>query len=255
MSAKNIGELFDSTPANFRNTDKGKLFQNNTTRGKESSKISLSHLKKMLNQKTSAKQLESKKGHTLRIKNSNSKKFLASTNFNTNEKINQSSGYCRSSSKSINKNNLLCTFPITAAQTLKQYGKEFLEFEKCEILDYDMIYYMGNGVAKLNFDEKTGYDDDNGDYNTYVGEQINYRYEILDILGKGSFGQALKCVDHKNNQLVAVKIIRSKKKFYRQSMVEVKILKYIKDHNKDGSANVIKILDHFMFRKHIVIYL
>ena len=50
ISAKNIAELFDSTHTNFRNTDKGKLFQNNTTRGKESNKISLSHLKKMLKQ-------------------------------------------------------------------------------------------------------------------------------------------------------------------------------------------------------------
>ena len=115
-----------------------------------------------------------------------------------------------------------------------------------------MIYYIGNGVAKINLEPLTGYDDDKSDYNTYVGEQINYRYEILDILGKGSFGQALKCFDHKNKELVAVKIIKSKKKFYTQSTIEIKILKYIKKHDPNGKANVVKILDYFMFRKHIV---
>uniref|UniRef100_A0A3Q4HLJ2 Protein kinase domain-containing protein n=1 Tax=Neolamprologus brichardi TaxID=32507 RepID=A0A3Q4HLJ2_NEOBR len=27
------------------------------------------------------------------------------------------------------------------------------------------------------------------------------------LIGKGSFGQVLKCLDHKNNELVAIKII------------------------------------------------
>ena len=144
------------------------------------------------------------------------------------------------------------TFPLAAIQALKIYGNELTDFEKCEILDYDMIYYMGNGVARANIEPLTGYDDDKSDYNTYVGEQINYRYEILDILGKGSFGQALKCIDHKTQEMVAVKIIRSKKKFYNQSTIEIKILKYIKDHDPKGKANVVKILDFFMFRKHVV---
>ena len=51
-----------------------------------------------------------------------------------------------------------------------------------------------------------------------------YRYEITDSLGKGSFGQVLKCLDHKTGEHVAVKIIRNKKRFHCQALVEVKIL-------------------------------
>ena len=29
-----------------------------------------------------------------------------------------------------------------------------------------------------------------------VGDHIAYRYEVLDVLGRGSFGQVLRCVDH-----------------------------------------------------------
>ena len=42
-----------------------------------------------------------------------------------------------------------------------------------------------------------GYDDDKGDYRIVVGDHIGYRYEIVDFLGKGSFGTALACIDHK----------------------------------------------------------
>ena len=43
-----------------------------------------------------------------------------------------------------------------------------------------------------------------------LGDHLAYRYEIKDFLGKGSFGQALKCVDHKTGEVVAIKIIRNK---------------------------------------------
>ena len=40
-------------------------------------------------------------------------------------------------------------------------------------------------------------------------DQIAYRYEIIETLGKGSFGQVLKCFDHKRKEYAAVKIIRN----------------------------------------------
>lgn len=147
-------------------------------------------------------------------------------------------------------------FPIPAAQLLKKIVKCLTDTEKEELLDYSMIYYIGkhllnrmaNGGQKWDLE----YDDDKGDYNAYVGEHIAYRYEIIDLLGKGSFGQAIKCLDHKNNQIVALKVIRSKKRFYHQATVEVKILKYIRDNDTQGCSNVVNMLDYFIFRKHIV---
>jgi len=144
-------------------------------------------------------------------------------------------------------------FPLTSIQVLKKYGKELSDFERAELLDYETIYYMGNGIARYNAENEGGYDDERGDYNTYVGEQVGYRYEIIDILGKGSFGQALKCFDHKIKTIIALKIIRSKKKFHHQATVEVKILDYIREHDKEDKANVVRMLDYFTFRKHIVI--
>eukprot|EP00826_Nyctotherus_ovalis_P029932 TRINITY_DN2374_c0_g1_i14.p1 TRINITY_DN2374_c0_g1~~TRINITY_DN2374_c0_g1_i14.p1 ORF type:complete len:506 (+),score=78.76 TRINITY_DN2374_c0_g1_i14:140-1657(+) len=141
-------------------------------------------------------------------------------------------------------------FPITPIQALKYYGSKLTDYEKAEILDYDFIYYIGNDHKRFVQDS---FDDENGDYKAYVGNQLGYRYEIIDIFGKGSFGQALKCKDHKINEMVALKVIRSKRKFYQQAMVEVKILKYIKDHDPDDTSNMVHMLDFFVFRDHVCI--
>ena len=39
-------------------------------------------------------------------------------------------------------------------------------------------------------------------------DHIAYRYEILEVIGRGSFGQVIRALDHKTNTQVAIKIIR-----------------------------------------------
>ncbi len=144
---------------------------------------------------------------------------------------------------------------MPAAQALKLFSDRLGDYEKGEILDYQEIYYMGKDLRSLVLEkltEHSGYDDDKGDYRVRMGEHLGYRYEIVGLLGKGSFGQALKCFDHKTRQVVAVKIIRSQKRFYRQALVEVKVLKYIKEHDTNSTSNIVKMLEYFKFRKHIV---
>lgn len=43
-------------------------------------------------------------------------------------------------------------------------------------------------------------------------DHIGFRFEVLEVIGKGSFGQVLKCLDHKTTELVAIKVIRNKKR-------------------------------------------
>jgi serine/threonine protein kinase len=69
-----------------------------------------------------------------------------------------------------------------------------------------------------------GYDDERGDYIVVNHDHLAYRYEIIDTLGKGSFGQVLHCRDHCTGESVAIKIIRNKKRFHHQALVEIKIL-------------------------------
>lgn len=105
--------------------------------------------------------------------------------------------------------------------------------ERKEVLDFDHIYYSPSpgtirrpsqpGGANYNH----GYDDERGDYLVVEGDHLCYRYEVVGILGKGSFGQVVQCRDHKTGKSVAVKIIRNKKRFHAQALVEVKILQQL----------------------------
>lgn len=108
-------------------------------------------------------------------------------------------------------------------------------FERGEIVDYKDIYFCGTKDAKKHVGDLTaeaanfGYDDERGDYNIVTGDHLAYRYEIVDILGKGSFGQVVRCIDHRTGGLVAIKIIRNKKRFHQQALVEVDILQKLRE--------------------------
>ena len=108
-------------------------------------------------------------------------------------------------------------------------------FERGEIVDYKDVYFTGSPnaakhVGELSADSANfGYDDERGDYSIVPGDHLSYRYEIIDVLGKGSFGQVVRCIDHKTGGLVAVKIIRNKKRFHQQALVEVNILQKLRD--------------------------
>jgi dual specificity tyrosine-phosphorylation-regulated kinase 2/3/4 len=108
-------------------------------------------------------------------------------------------------------------------------------FERGEIVDYKDVYFTGSlnaakHVGELSADSANfGYDDERGDYSIVPGDHLSYRYEIIDVLGKGSFGQVVRCIDHKTGGLVAVKIIRNKKRFHQQALVEVNILQKLRE--------------------------
>jgi hypothetical protein len=145
--------------------------------------------------------------------------------------------------------------PCTAATVIKLFGMQLSNYEQSEILSYGEIYYIGirakkvkNNLNSVNF----GYDDERGDYKVVVGDQIAYRFEILKILGQGSFGQVLRVYDHKENQKLALKIIRNKSRFHKQAMVEIDVLRYLKEKDPKGTHCVVHLNDNFIFRKHVV---
>ena len=78
-------------------------------------------------------------------------------------------------------------------------------------------------------------------------------YEVLKILGKGSFGLVVKCYDHKLGQQVALKIIRNEKRFHRQAQEEIRILEHLRKQDRENTFNLIHLFEWFQFRNHICI--
>nr|XP_046250828.1 dual specificity tyrosine-phosphorylation-regulated kinase 4 isoform X2 [Scatophagus argus] len=147
--------------------------------------------------------------------------------------------------------------PMSPIEALKNFQDRLTEFEQEEIMDYAEIWFMGLGSQKIEGSQgapqNSGYDDEHGSYIRVLHDHIAYRYEVLEVIGKGSFGQVLKCLDHKNNELVAIKMIRNKKRFHHQALVELKILDVIKRKDKDNLHNVIHMKEYFYFRNHLCI--
>jgi dual specificity tyrosine-phosphorylation-regulated kinase 2/3/4 len=84
-------------------------------------------------------------------------------------------------------------FPMSPAAVLKLFIKHLTPYEQGEILDFAKVYYFGHkatGKVKSSFSgaANCGYDDERGDYTIVTGDHVNYRYEIISILGKGTFG-------------------------------------------------------------------
>ncbi|CAH7420816.1 dual specificity tyrosine-phosphorylation-regulated kinase 4 [Phodopus roborovskii] len=147
--------------------------------------------------------------------------------------------------------------PLTAAEALKFFKNQLSPYEQSEILGYSELWYLGLEAKKLKVGpdkfSKTSFDDEHGSYVKVLHDHIAYRYEVLEMIGKGSFGQVAKCLDHKNNELVALKIIRNKKRFHHQALVELKILEALRRKDKDNSHNVVHMKDFFYFRNHLCI--
>lgn len=149
--------------------------------------------------------------------------------------------------------------PSSPSATLKSSQSQYLsEYEKKEILDYPSVYCVGARSKKKmatveNSTNNYGYDDDRGDYLVINHDHLAYRYEVIDTLGKGSFGQVLHCRDHCTGESVAIKIIRNKKRFHHQALVEIKILDNLRKWDSDERHHVIKMTEHFYFRNHLCI--
>ncbi|XP_077151281.1 dual specificity tyrosine-phosphorylation-regulated kinase 3 isoform X2 [Ranitomeya variabilis] len=170
----------------------------------------------------------------------------------TKEKSSDSSGTSKSSDSSTKSSKASYLSPD---QALKQYKHQLTSFELQEIINVTEIFFIGPNAKKrqgvVGGPNNGGYDDDQGGYTLVPHDQIAYRYEVLKIIGKGSFGQVAKVYDHKLHQHLALKIVRNEKRFHRQAAEEIRILEHLKKQDKTGSMNVIHMLESFTFRNHI----
>ena len=141
-------------------------------------------------------------------------------------------------------------FPVSPKELLETHKLSFSNFEYSEIMEYSTIYYIGKEPKKpIKHKEFT---DNSGNYIHCIGDHIAYRYEILDLLGSGSFGKVLKVVDHKNNEELALKIIKNKPGFEENARDEIKILEYLQQKDQSNSNCIVHIKEYFTFRNHIV---
>ena len=142
--------------------------------------------------------------------------------------------------------------PYTPEQVLAFFSFSLTSHEKLEIKSFESIFYIGLGIVKLSPEAKlanNGYDDERNDLILVKSDHIAYRYEIIQIIGRGSYGQVIKSYDHKEKKFVAIKIIRNLSCIATQAHIEVSILKQLRS---EKHPNLIHLIDNLVFRNHII---
>ncbi|KAJ8918755.1 hypothetical protein NQ315_015075 [Exocentrus adspersus] len=149
------------------------------------------------------------------------------------------------------------TMVASPDQVMKLYMNKLTPYEHHEIFNYSQIYFIGANAKKrpgiIGNPNNCDYDNDQGSYIHIPHDHVGYRYEVLKVIGKGSFGQVVKAYDHKNHMHVALKMVRNEKRFHRQAQEEVRILEHLRKQDKDNTMNIIHMLDSFTFRNHMCI--
>lgn len=92
-----------------------------------------------------------------------------------------------------------------------------------------------------------------GDYNIVVGEMIGSShelYEVLSFLGRGTFGQVVKCRCQSSSRCVAIKILKNLPSYLRQGNVEIQILQTLSQEDTE-SFNIVRAIECFQHKNHM----
>ena len=146
--------------------------------------------------------------------------------------------------------------PTSPLIVIGKFRDQLSKFELAEILKFPQVFCIGIEAAKHesngNALENYGFDDESGDYRVALHDHVAYRYEVFEVVGKGSFGQVFRVFDHKHKCFCALKIIKNKKRFTQQALVEIDILRHIRKADEESEGNIVHIQSSFSFRNHIV---
>ncbi|XP_023442333.2 homeodomain-interacting protein kinase 3 isoform X6 [Dasypus novemcinctus] len=91
-----------------------------------------------------------------------------------------------------------------------------------------------------------------GDYQLVQHEvlcSMKNTYEVLDFLGRGTFGQVVKCWKRGTNEIVAIKILKNHPSYARQGQIEVSILARLSTENAD-EYNFVRAYECFQHCNH-----
>ncbi|AQK96365.1 putative protein kinase superfamily protein [Zea mays] len=95
-------------------------------------------------------------------------------------------------------------------------------------------------------------DDRDGHFVFDLGENLTRRYKILSKMGEGTFGRVLECWDRETHEYVAIKVVRSIRKYRDAAMIEIDVLNRLAENEKYRSLCV-QIQRWFDYRNHICI--
>jgi dual-specificity kinase len=108
-------------------------------------------------------------------------------------------------------------------------------------------------VQDKSFMKDQKVDDDDGHYIVQPDADLTDRYQIIKLLGQGTFGKVVEAWDKRKHTKCAIKVIRSVPKYRDASRIELRVLSTLASNDKLNMNRCIHLRDCFDFRNHICI--
>jgi len=111
---------------------------------------------------------------------------------------------------------------------------------------------LGGGAHNATKGNGGGGQQADGDYQLVQHEvlySLTAQYEVLEFLGRGTFGQVVKCWKKGTNDIVAIKILKNHPSYARQGQIEVGILTRLSQENAD-EYNFVRAYECFQHKNH-----
>ena len=111
--------------------------------------------------------------------------------------------------------------------------------------------------SPANSGKKNASNNDDGNDSVYdykitaheILRSVTGEYEVLEFLGRGTFGQVVKCWKRHTNELVAVKISKDHPSYKKQAEIEVNILNLLMREDSE-EYNFVRAIECFTHRNH-----
>nr|XP_014340214.1 PREDICTED: homeodomain-interacting protein kinase 2 isoform X2 [Latimeria chalumnae] len=139
---------------------------------------------------------------------------------------------------------------------LKRKSEEIENNSSVQIIEEHppMIQTNASGatVATSTATSKNSGSNSEGDYQLVQHEvlcSMTNTYEVLEFLGRGTFGQVVKCWKRGTNEIVAIKILKNHPSYARQGQIEVSILARLSTESADD-YNFVRAYECFQHKNH-----
>jgi len=97
-----------------------------------------------------------------------------------------------------------------------------------------------------------GLDDRDGNYMATVGETLdNDRFLVKSIIGRGSFSTVVTAIDKATQEIVAIKIIRSKQAYFNQGCIEISVLQKVHSGENRTGHHLVNLKHYFRHGNHL----
>ncbi|XP_029429862.1 homeodomain-interacting protein kinase 1 isoform X5 [Rhinatrema bivittatum] len=111
---------------------------------------------------------------------------------------------------------------------------------------------VGAAATTTTVSTKSSSSNGEGDYQLVQHEilcSMTNSYEVLEFLGRGTFGQVAKCWKRSTKEIVAIKILKNHPSYARQGQIEVSILSRLSSENAD-EFNFVRSYECFQHKNH-----